>query len=103
MSVNLNLKEFGISCRNGFLPENPPLHRLPGTYYNLWESIINRLPRLLTNGQLRAEIDGLPILSVSYLKSEREWQRGYSVLCFLTHAYIWGGSLPKEVSNLVTI
>ena len=43
-------------------------------------------------------VDELPILSTSKLNGEPEWRRAYVVLAYLTHAYVWGGEKPKEVS-----
>lgn len=95
-----HLSEFDISSRNGFLPDQPPLQMLDDTYYASWEAIVEDLPALLNSSSLRKHVDQLPILSTSRLGSEREWQRAYLILSFLTHAYIWEAPGPSEVSVL---
>jgi hypothetical protein len=37
------------------------------------------------------------MLSTSYLREEPEWRRAYSILGFILHAYVWGGTKPAEV------
>lgn len=91
------LRSYGVSVTNGFLPEKAPLKTLPDTYYSPWESIVTILPTLIAECRVRAQIDALPVLDTSRLHSEPEWQRAYSILGFLTHAYIWGGDQPSEV------
>ncbi|KAK1774771.1 hypothetical protein QBC45DRAFT_454486 [Copromyces sp. CBS 386.78] len=84
----------------GFLPEGPPLEVLPDEYYAPWENLIRRLPALLDGGTFREVVDGrLPVLEADRLGTwkEEEWRRGYVVLCFFAHGYIWGGSRPSEV------
>ena len=95
--LNINLEDFGVSPRNGFLPAQLPLRRLPNTYYKSWEQIVCQLHSLLSSNRLRQEVDLLPVLSTSRLEAESEWQRAYLLLSFMTHAYIWGGEIPSEV------
>lgn len=90
------LEGFEVS-QNGFLPEQLPLHRLPGSYYESWELILDHLPSLLSTSSLRSEVDRLEVLSTAWLVSQREWQRAYLILSFLTHAYIWESGGPSEV------
>ncbi|KAF2138876.1 uncharacterized protein K452DRAFT_255812 [Aplosporella prunicola CBS 121167] len=96
-SLEFDLEAYAISPRNGFLPGSPPLQRLTDPYYKPWEAIVGKLPELLRSGQLVAEVYKLPVLETSNLKDEREWRRAYSVLGFLTHAFIWGAASPSEV------
>jgi len=102
--VDVDMAEFGVSPRHGFLPEELPLRRLSDPYYASWEDIIEQLPSLLKRKTLRSHVDQLSVLSTSHLMSLREWQRAYQVLSFLTHGYIWNsaeGGGPSEVkSNL---
>ncbi|KIX04971.1 uncharacterized protein Z518_05843 [Rhinocladiella mackenziei CBS 650.93] len=91
------LREYGISSKNGFLPETTPLRRLDDPYYTPWEAIIGHLPELVANEQARSKIDDLPILETTNLKLDAEWQRAYVILGFLTHAYIWEGDCPSEI------
>lgn len=94
--LNIVLKDFGVSSRNGFLPDKLPLLRLLNPYFEAWEEIVDRLPFLLKNNHIRNEVDKLSILSVSKLTSERELQRAYLLLSLMTQAYIWGGAKPSQ-------
>jgi indoleamine 2,3-dioxygenase len=93
----MSLEKFGISHRNGFLPDELPLQYLPNIHYQPWEVIARDIPALTTEHRIRQEIDNLPILSTSKLSTEREWQRAYILLSLFTHGYIWGGETPSEV------
>lgn len=97
--LDVNLKQFGVSTRFGFLPDQYPLQRLPNHYYSAWEAVIAQLPVLVKTRAIRRRVDQLRILSTSRLQSEREWQRAYVILSLLTHGYIWGGMVPSEVSH----
>lgn len=97
-STNINLDEYAISSEHGFLPAELPLQQLPYPYYTPWESLAVRLPDLIQTGQIRSLIDNLPVLDTTYLQTEPEWRRAYTILGFLTHAYLWGGEKPRDVS-----
>ncbi|KAK2590587.1 Indoleamine 2,3-dioxygenase [Conoideocrella luteorostrata] len=90
------LADYGLSARHGFLPETLPLTRLPDTYYNKWEAIAANLQALVLTRRLRSIVDQLPVLSTIGLEHESEWRRAYSLLCFIAHAYIWGGDSPAD-------
>ncbi|KAH6612273.1 hypothetical protein B0J18DRAFT_405203 [Chaetomium sp. MPI-SDFR-AT-0129] len=94
--VPMSLEDYAIT-RNGFLPEDPPLTRLPSAYYAPWESVMDTLSASLTKRTLRSQVDQLPVLSAKLLAAEPEWRRAYLVLIFLAHAYIWGGDTASEV------
>ncbi|KAI1272650.1 Indoleamine 2,3-dioxygenase [Xylaria sp. FL0933] len=91
------LASYPLISRNGFIPVKQPLKRLPDTYYQQWEQIMDELPILLKAKVIRKRVDNLETLTTARLKTEREWQRAYVILCFLTHSYIWGGDVPSEV------
>jgi indoleamine 2,3-dioxygenase len=93
------LNQYGIS-KNGFLPAEPPLTRLPHAYYQPWESIIEQLPMLIEEQSIRLWVDSLPVLSTKHLQSEPEWQRAHSLLALLAQGYIWAGPEPSEVGVL---
>ncbi|KAF4618121.1 hypothetical protein G7Y89_g14988 [Cudoniella acicularis] len=94
----VDLADFGVSPRNGFLPDHQPCEYLSDPYYACWESIMADLPSLLNKGYLRSRVDELPVLSISHLKQpgEGEGRRAYMILSFLTHAYIWEAGGPSE-------
>ncbi|KAI9756996.1 MAG: hypothetical protein M1815_002331 [Lichina confinis] len=91
-----DIRDYGISPSHGFLPAQPPLLMLPHDYYSRWEIIIANLQGLLLSKRLRGVVDALPVLSTTHLHDESEWQRAYSVLGFISHAYIWGGETPID-------
>ncbi|KAH8898918.1 Indoleamine 2,3-dioxygenase [Thozetella sp. PMI_491] len=90
-----SLGKYAVS-RNGFIPESAPLRLLPHQYYQPWELVVQHLAPSLKAQTLRAQVDAMPVLSTAYLTTEPEWRRAYSVLGFLTHAYIWGGDKAAE-------
>ncbi|KAF1915790.1 Indoleamine 2,3-dioxygenase [Ampelomyces quisqualis] len=90
------MSEYGIS-RNGFLPATTPLRRLPHSYYEPWESIIEELPTLIETQEIRNRVDKLPVLSTCFLDAEAEWQRVYSILAFIAQGYIWSGPEPSDI------
>ena len=96
-----SLSQYRIS-KNGFLPAEPPLSRLPHHHYQPWEYIIEELPFLVEKQLIRAKVDQLPVLETTYLSSEAEWQRAYSILSVIAQGYIWTGPEPSEVSVVHT-
>ncbi|KAJ5364503.1 Indoleamine 2-3-dioxygenase [Penicillium cataractarum] len=96
-SPEINLDDYAVSPDHGFLPSGLPLQKLPHDYYASWENLAVRLPDLIQTGQIRRLIDALPVLTTTWLQTEPEWRRAYSILGFFTHAYIWGGEKPKDV------
>lgn len=92
----LALASYGIS-KNGFLPAQAPLRRLPHVFYEPWERVMDQLPWLLKAGCVRECVDALPVLGTFHLSNERELQRAYSVLAMIAQAYIWQGPKPSEV------
>jgi indoleamine 2,3-dioxygenase len=101
-TASLELSEFDVT-ENGFLPADEPLGRLKSDYYQPWETVTTCLPELVKAGQLHEEIRHLPTLSTAKLHGEDEWRRAYVLLTFMTHAYIWGGDTPMEVSFVLAI
>lgn len=98
-SLSVNLDDFNVSTRNGFLPDETPLEKLSDRYYEEWETIVGRLPLLLQAKSLRAAVDRMQTLSTGYLNSEPEWRKAYLLLSFLSHAYIWEAGGPSEVNR----
>ena len=91
-----DLRDYGLSPDHGFLPDQLPLTRLPDPYYNKWEAIVANLQALVLSRRLRGVVEKLPVLSTVGLEHDREWRRAYSLLCFMLHAYVWGGDSPAE-------
>ncbi|RGP71787.1 indoleamine 2,3-dioxygenase [Fusarium sporotrichioides] len=96
IKLTAELKQFAVTS-NAFLPEHSPLKHFPDSYYQPWELIVQHLPALIQYNDIRRAVDTLPVLGTDRLKSEAEWRRAYSVLAFLTHAYVWGGEKPAEI------
>ncbi|PQE28720.1 indoleamine 2,3-dioxygenase protein [Rutstroemia sp. NJR-2017a WRK4] len=93
--LNINLAEFGVSQKNGFLPDTNPLPRLDS--HTEWEILVDEIPQLLESKRFRQSANAMPILDTSSLSEEPQWRRAYHLLSFMTHAYIWGGSQPSEI------
>lgn len=91
-----NPEDYDVSNENGFLPTTAPLECLPDSYYEPWEHVVKNLQGLILSKRLREVVDRLPVLSTERLFGEPQWRRAYSVLAFITHAYIWGGNRPAE-------
>ncbi|OAQ75018.1 Indoleamine 2,3-dioxygenase subfamily [Purpureocillium lilacinum] len=90
------LEDYGLSPTTGFLPRTLPLTRLPDPYYNKWEAIAANLQAHVLSRRLRGVVDNLPVLSTIGLEHDAEWRRAYSLLCFIAHAYVWGGDTPAD-------
>lgn len=93
------LEDYDISPLTGFVPEQFPLEKLPNSYYEPWEALVESLPSLILNKTIRTVIDTrLELLSTDRLETVREYRRAYSVLGFLSHAYVWGyNEQPSKV------
>ena len=99
-----NPEDYAVSRENGFLPTEAPLVRLPDSYYEPWEYIMKNLQGFILSKRLCETVDKMPILSTERLAGDAQWQRAYSVLAFITHAYIWGSDVPSErVPPCVTV
>ncbi|EAT81968.2 hypothetical protein SNOG_10574 [Parastagonospora nodorum SN15] len=92
------LRDYDVSPRNGFLPDEIPLEVLPDAYYRPWETVVLNFQKLILAKRLRQIIENLPILETDLLLTEAEWRRAYSILGFMAHGYIWGGEKPADVS-----
>ncbi|ODQ59635.1 hypothetical protein WICANDRAFT_91366 [Wickerhamomyces anomalus NRRL Y-366-8] len=92
-----NLKDYDVSPKTGFLPEELPLTRLTSEYYKPWESLVEVLPSLILTKRIRKLVEKLPVLSIDQIKGDKkELRRAYSVLSFLTHAYVWNVDVPTD-------
>lgn len=100
MSNNIDLptlEAYGLS-ENGFLPKEMPATKLSDEYYRQWEAVANSLPSLLLSKKIRSVVDRLPVLKVKQelIEDLAQLRRAYSVLCFITNAYIWGYDEPCD-------
>lgn len=50
------LEYYDISVKTGFLPESPPLRRLPDGYFEPWEDMMDDFNGLLLAGKLRERV-----------------------------------------------
>ena len=98
----LSLQDYDISARYGFIPDEPLLDSL-SSYYSPWEVAISSLPHLVTTKKTRETLDILPVLSMDQLSDTSEWRRAYTILAFLSNAYIWGEDVPNEVCLRVSV
>lgn len=88
MSDKIKLEKYNISVDRGFLPTTDPLLSLPEAF-RPWEQIGICLVNLIENKELRVGVDRLPHFPIDELKREEEWWRAYSLLIFISHAYVW--------------
>ncbi|BFZ58065.1 Indoleamine 2,3-dioxygenase [Savitreella phatthalungensis] len=91
------LEDYGLSAETGFLPEEPPLLRLPQKYYRPWETIMESFNALLLADRLKEVVDDMPVLSADHLRNDAERRRAFLLLSFIAHGYVWGGKFAAEV------
>jgi indoleamine 2,3-dioxygenase len=92
-----DLRDYGMTAETGFLPAEVPPATLLDPYYEKWETILASLPAIIGDHSIRVVVDELPVLSTAHLQTCAEWRRAYVLLAFMSHAYIWGGTIPSEV------
>lgn len=90
------LEDYDVFPESGFLPNKLPLIKLPQSYYEPWENLVNNLPSLILTKRVRSLVDKLPVLSTDLLENKEQYRRAYQVLGFLAHAYIWGNDTPTN-------
>ena len=97
----LELGNFDISRDTGFIPEHAP-PPLTGEHFQEWERVLSDLPHLIETKKLREEVDSLPELDDSILKTldKEKNMRAYVLLCFLGQGYIWMEGQDGVVSKL---
>ncbi|KAJ1651680.1 tryptophan 2,3- dioxygenase, partial [Coemansia sp. RSA 25] len=95
--------DYDISPTNGFLPTKPPLRRLPDPYYEPWECIMDRFNQYLLAHHIRPLVRKMPVLDTSKLTTEAEYQRAFSILGFMAHAFVWGrnGAASEPASEFL--
>jgi indoleamine 2,3-dioxygenase len=85
-----------IHCDRGFLPQQDPLTRLPGSF-DPWEAVAHQLPKLFAADQLRRTLIELPPFPLQEVHDLRELERAMVLLSYLGHAYVWSGTRPATV------
>ncbi|CAK6442658.1 unnamed protein product [Pipistrellus nathusii] len=102
MESSLESEEYHIDEEVGFALPNP-LEELPYPY-DAWISIVKKLPVLIENGELRAEVEKLPLLSINDLQGHKLQRLAHLVLGYITMAYVWGRGddvrkvLPRNIA-----
>ncbi|KAJ2065012.1 tryptophan 2,3- dioxygenase [Coemansia sp. S146] len=99
----LRLEDYDISPTNGFLPTKPPLKRLLDPYYEPWEQIMDRFNQYLLAHHIRPLVRKMPVLDTSKLTTEAEYQRAFTILGFMAHAFVWGrnGAVSEPASEFL--
>ncbi|XP_008591488.1 PREDICTED: indoleamine 2,3-dioxygenase 1 [Galeopterus variegatus] len=98
------LEEYHIDKDVGFALPNP-LEELPHDY-DAWIFIAKNLPELIEIGQLRAEVEKLPMLSVDDLQGHKVQRLAHLVLGYITMAYVWGrgdGDVRKVLPSNIAV
>ncbi|KAF6084123.1 indoleamine 2,3-dioxygenase 1 [Phyllostomus discolor] len=80
-------KKYHVDEHVGFALPNP-LEELP-LRYDPWISIAKNIPDLIENGELRAEVEKLPMISIDGLSGHRQQRLARLVLGYITMAYVW--------------
>ncbi len=88
--------EYLISPRHGFLPDSPPLARLP-RYYVAWDELAFNLPDIVTAGLIADEVNRLPLIHPDQLGSHLAYERAMMVLSFISHAYLNDPNEPRKI------
>ncbi|XP_037022880.2 indoleamine 2,3-dioxygenase 1 [Artibeus jamaicensis] len=97
-------KEYHIDEQVGFALPNP-LEELPHPY-DAWISIAKNLPVLIKNGELRAEVEKLPMFSIDDLPGHKLQRLAHLVLGYITMAYVWDqgdGDVRKVLPSNIAV
>ncbi|XP_051038127.1 indoleamine 2,3-dioxygenase 1 [Phodopus roborovskii] len=93
------LEEYHINEDVGFaLPQ--PLEDLPQAF-NAWTLIARNLPTLIDNGQLRAEVEKLPVLNIDELRGHRLQRLAHLALGYITMAYVWNRGDSDDIKKVL--
>ncbi|ORX68363.1 Indoleamine 2,3-dioxygenase [Linderina pennispora] len=90
MYSSLKLEDYDISPTNGFLPTHAPLTRLADAYYEPWEKIMDKFNQHILANRIRPLVRKMPVLDIDKLSTTAEYQRAFTILGFMAHAYVWG-------------
>ncbi|KAJ1668039.1 tryptophan 2,3- dioxygenase [Coemansia sp. RSA 1813] len=99
----LQLEDYDISPIHGFLPTEQPLRRLPDPYYEPWEMIMDKYNHYLLGHHIRRLVRKMPILGTDKLSTRAEYQRAFTILSFMAHAFVWGrnGAASEPASEFL--
>lgn len=89
--MTLQLADYGISSKTGFLPERPIAST--AVHNRDWHQLAANLPKALATGALKVMIEALPEFVEDV---ETPFEMSMRTLSYLGHAYLWG---DKEVPN----
>jgi indoleamine 2,3-dioxygenase len=89
-------QEYSISPLHGFLPDRPPMARLP-RYYVAWDELAYNLPDIVTAGLIAGEVHRLPKISPDRMGSHLAYERAMMVLSFISHAYLNDPTEPRKM------
>ncbi|KAJ1901980.1 tryptophan 2,3- dioxygenase [Kickxella alabastrina] len=101
--VPLRLEDYDISPTNGFLPTEPPLRRISNPYFEPWERIMDKFNQYLLAHHIRRLVRKMPVLDTSKLETQAEFQRAFTILSFMAHAFVWGrnSALSESASDFL--
>ncbi|MBZ3886767.1 Disintegrin and metalloproteinase domain-containing protein 9 [Sciurus carolinensis] len=74
--------------------------------YDAWIFIAKNLPELIENGQLREEVEKIPMLSIDDLQGHKSQRLAHLVLGYITMAYVWDrgdGDVRKVLPSNIAI
>lgn len=97
-------EEYHIDEDVGFALSDP-LEELPHPY-DAWTSIAKNLAALIQNGELRAEVEKLPMLSIDDLEGHKSQRLAHLVLGYITMAYVWNrgdGDVRKVLPRNIAV
>lgn len=95
---SFKLEDYDISRECGFLPKySPALAQLPQMFTEVQKTAAF-LPKWMTTRKIRQVIKQIPEVDVEQeTLDEMQLRRVMQVYSYLTHAYVWGESIPANV------
>jgi len=93
--LSMTSPQASFNPQQGFLPSVDPLEKLPADFSE-WEDAASQLPKLLLSDRLYALLETLPPFPIKKLGSATEVERAMIIVSFLSHAYVWGGTLSGD-------
>lgn len=97
-----NLADYQVDSIRGFLPKQDPLEKLPITF-EAWERIASNMSALLMTNRLRAILEKVSLLDISYLEDSRQIRRAFLLLSIFGNAYVWSGEPTTTIPHTISI